>query len=162
MKNLLSLSGVILLLLLGACSTPADYNTAVMDQAVSVEREAANITRLLQERDFEGAQNAFEAGRDRTKRALSRLERMSAFRGDDALRQAAISFVAFYDRLFTNEYQEALDLLKRGGPFSMDESDRLFEILTNISREGVDVKEHLVAEHLAFIERYGLIVQRKP
>jgi len=163
MRNLLFLSGMILALSLGSCAlTPSDYNTAIMNQVVGVENEAANITKLLQERDFDGAQTALATGQERVKSALDRLEKMSAFRGDDALRQAAISFVSFYDRIFSNEYQESLDLLKRGGPFSMDESDHLFEILQSISNEGIEVKENFIAENLAFIERYGLIVQRRP
>ena len=162
MKNLSLLLGMILLLLLGAClSSPSDYNTAIMDQAMRVEEEALNITRLLQERNFEEAQSAFQRGRDQTRRSLERLERISAFRGDDSLRQAAIRFVVFYNELFTNEYQEALDLLQKG-ELTMEESGRLSEILIDISRRGVDVKEDLVNEHLAFIRRYGLIVARKP
>jgi len=162
MKNLLFLSGAILMLLLGSCSNPTDYNTAVMNQVNRVEEDAANIARLIQEQRFDEVQPALESGRERTKRALERLEGMASFRGDDALRLAAVDFVAFYDRLFTNEYQEAIALLQRGAPFSMDETDRMFEIFNNVANEGVEVKEKLVAEHLAFIQRYGLIVQREP
>ncbi|MDR1729370.1 MAG: hypothetical protein LBR52_01760 [Prevotellaceae bacterium] len=163
MKNLLFLSGMILALLLGACATsPAEYNTAIMDQVTNVEKDAVGIAKLVQEQKTDEIQPALESSREHAKKALKKLQAMSSFRGDDSLRLAAVEFAAFYDRLFTNEYQETVNLLQRGAPFSMDESDRLFEIFTNVSKEGSDVKEKLIAEHLAFIQRYGLIIQNEP
>ncbi len=161
MKNFSLLFGALFLLLLGACSSPADYNTSIMDEAVKVEKEALKITNLLQEKDFKNAQNAFFEGQKQTKTSLKKLENMSAFREDDSLRQAAIKFVAFYDGLFANEYQEAFDLLKKGGPYTMDEGDHLFEVMSNVSKQGIEVKQNLIKEHLAFIERYNLIVEKK-
>ena len=162
MKKLSLLLGLALLLLLGACTTPADYNTSIMREVNRVERSALEIARLLGEKDFDAALIAFQEGKAQTSASLRRLQRMSAFRDDDALRQAAIDFVAFYDGLFTEEYQQMFDLLQRGAPYTMDEADLLFEMKNNISKQGVDVKQRLVNENVAFVRRYNLIVSRLP
>jgi len=133
-----------------------------MREVSRVERNAIEVARLLGEKDFEAALIAFREGKDQSKRSLRRLQRMSAFRDDDALRQAAIDFVAFYDGLFTNEYQHAFDLLQRGAPYTMEEADLLFEIKNNIAERGTEVKRHLVNENLAFMRRYNLFIGRTP
>lgn len=161
MKKVTCLTGIIFLLLLTSCSSPADYNTSIMDEATKVEKQALKITKELQEKNFEKAQIAFQEGKEQTKKSLNKLERMSAFRDDDALRLAAVDFVKFYDGLFNNEYQETFDILKKGGRYSMEDGDRLFEISQDISKHGVEVKQKLISEHFAFIKRYELIVERK-
>jgi hypothetical protein len=162
MKKFSLLFSLAFLLLLGACTTPSDYNTAIMKEILKVERNAADIGRLLGEQDFKAAQTAFLEGKNQTEISLRRLERMSAFRDDDSLRQAAINFVAFYDKLFTDEYEKAFDLLQRGAPFSAEEADFLSEIKDNISEQGVEVKLQLVDENFAFVRRYGLFLSREP
>lgn len=160
MKKTTYLIGITLFLSLISCSSPADYNTSIMDEAAKIEKEALKITKEIQDKNFEGAQIAFQEGKDQTKKSLNKLERMSAFREDDALRLAAVDFVKFYDDLFSNEYQEALDLLKKGEKYSVEEADRLFENIQKISKKGDDVKQNLIDEHLAFVKKYELIIER--
>ena len=162
MKNLSWLLGATFLLLLGACSTPADYYTAITKETAKVEKETLNIATLLKERNIEEAQHAFEKGKKQTSKSLKKLEQMSVFRDNDALRQAAIEFVAFYDGLFNNEYQKAFDLLKREGSYTAEEADLLYEMMSIISILGTEVRRHLHDEQLAFIKEYGLIVSKKP
>ena len=159
MKNLLFLSGIILALLLGSCATnPTDYSTAIVNQVSSVITEKDNLLTLLQEQKFDEVQAALDRGKKRTQSALRKLQRMSAFRGDDGLRLAAIDFVSFYDRLFSNEeILKVADFAKRGEKFSIDENERLFQVLSNIFEEENAVTIKLVNEHNAFIQKYGLL-----
>jgi hypothetical protein len=131
-----------------------------MREVSGVERNVLEMARLLGERDFEAALVTFQEGKTQSERSLRRLQRMSAFRDDDALRLAAIDFVAFYDMLFKNEYQHVFDLLQRGAPYTSEEADLLLTIKNHIAEEGVEVKRRLVEENLAFIRRYSLRVGR--
>ena len=153
MKNLSFLFCMALLLLLGACSTPGDYNVAIMDETIKVEKSAINVVKLLKDENLDAAQTALQESRDIAKAALEKLERMSAFRDDDLLRQSAINFVAFYDRLFTNEYQEAYDLLKMGITYTEDRAN----VIDDIYKLEIELKQQLMNEHIAFIKKYGLI-----
>ena len=153
MKKLSLLFGAAFLLLLGACTAPCDYNVSVMDKIAEVEKTVFNVTRLLEEKNFEAVRIAFPEGKERTKATLKKLESMSAFRDDDLLRQAAIQFVTFYDGLFSNEYQEAFDLLEKGESYTMTDLD----VINNISERELEVRLHLQSEHIAFIKKYGLI-----
>jgi len=153
MKNLSLLFGTALLFLLGACSTPGDYNVAVMDETVKVEKSARNVEKLLKEGNLDAAQISLKEGQEIAKASLGKLERMSAFRDDDLLRQAAINFVAFYDRLFTSEYQEAFDLLKAGITYTEDR----VEVMEDIYKLEIELRQQLMNEHIAFIKKYGLI-----
>jgi len=158
MKNLLFLSGMTLMLLLGSCSNPTDYNTAIINQVSSVITEKDNLLRLLQEQKFDEVQAALDRGKERSQKALERLEGMSAFRGDDSLRLAAIDFVSFYNRLFSNEeILKVADFAKRGEQFTIEENERLFQVLSGIFEEENAVTIKLSEVHNAFVEKNGLL-----
>ena len=101
MKNLTFLIGIVFLLLFGSCSSPIDYNVSIMNEIEKVEK----------------------GGAKQAKASLEKLEKMSAFRGDDAFWQAAIEFVKFYDELFSDENQETFD-----------------------AQRGIEVKQNLIKE----------------
>ncbi len=159
MKNLLFLPGIILALLLGACTTnPADYNTVIMSQVSSVITEKNNLLTLLQEKNFDEVQASLDRGKERTQSALEKLHGMSAFRGDDGLRLAAIDFVLFYNKLFSNEeIRKIADFAKQKEQFSTEETERLFEILSNILSEESTIMKKMADEHDAFVKRYDLL-----
>jgi len=137
MKNLTFLLGITLLLF-GSCSNPGDYNTSIMNEVVKVENEVLKIAGQFENGNLKKTQINFREGKEQTKASLEKLENMSAFRDDDALRQAAIKFVKFYDELFTNEYQ----------------------VFINFEQE-LEIKNNLVSEQYAFIKKYGLIAVEK-
>jgi len=140
MKNLSKLSILALLLLLGACSTPADYYQSIMNEIVKVDKINTNIQKLLRENKIDEAQTAFLNGQKQTKASLKKLESISAFREDDSLWKAAIGFVAFYDELFADDE-----------PFT----DEAFFI------KEVEVKDNFLKEQLIFIKKCNLIASRE-
>lgn len=137
MKKLTFLWGITFLWLFGSCSSPIDYNTSIMNEVEKVEKEVLKITEQQENSNLEKTQKAFQEGKKQIKSSLEKLENMSAFREDDALRQAAIKLVKFYDEFFTNENQEALDI-------------------SAITQKEREVKQNLIDAQCAFIKRYDL------
>jgi hypothetical protein len=159
MKNLSFLLSFALVLLFGACSTPADYYQSVADEVVKVEKETNKLYKLLQDKKLSEAQEAFLKGSEQTQASLKKLENMPVFRGDDAFRETAIKFVAFHNNLFKNEYQKAFDQLKKSGVSCMahDEDIISLETIMNIYGEEVEMKQNFLREQYAFVKKYGLI-----
>ena len=67
--------------------------------------------------------------------ALNKIEGMPAYKGDSALRDAAISLFRFYKDVFGNDYKQLLDIRRKGENMTAEGGTEMQEIVDRMSKK---------------------------
>jgi hypothetical protein len=144
------------LILLAGCSNPTDYNTSIMNEVSKVERADEKIFEEITSRNFEHTEIALQEGRDQITSSLRKLDRAGSFRDDDALRQAAVGYISYYESLFKGDYPIVLDIMKKGKRLKAEDEQELEKLLNSFEQNKRDAKNTFIMIHFDFIKKNGL------
>jgi hypothetical protein len=72
---------------------------------------------------------------DSATRFINEIKGMPSYRGDSALRDAAVNIFSFYKRIFLNQYKRIVEIRRKGSFMTKDDLDELKQIIDDISKE---------------------------
>lgn len=146
-------------MLMTSCAlTPAEYVEQVSDEAAEMEAQNKRIVECLSQRDIKGAEDALQSAREQADKSLAKLQAMTPYNGDDALRQSCIEFVDFYKTIFSNEYEQAFSVLRDPGARTPENIEKIALVSQGLDTENRFLKADLLKSIKRFCRDYGLTI----
>lgn len=166
MRNLLS-SLIFLIILISGCNQVVkgkngkEYKTAVAYNDAIVNHQSRIMKDIL---DFVEASKTSLDSADRLLDVyvgeinviIEDIKGMPAFRGDTALRNAAVQSFGFYKRIMSGDYKELIRLRKEGAGETTEGMEQMNTIVEKISKEEEGYDKEFHRAQLAFAKKNNI------
>ena len=153
---------LIILLFAAACSQPVKgkngvtFKSAVQYNDFIVSRQTTLIKNVLDfskaaETNMDTAESKLRDYVKQAEKMIEEIKGMPAYKGDSALRDAAISSFTFYKKVFEKDYMDILQIKKKGVDITEEDIERANSIVAKISEEeeGFDKRFHEAQKNYA-------------
>ncbi len=157
----------IFLLPLGAFAqkmTAVEYNDKIVNCQNDIGYKMLAIGEYVgseEETTKEGANLLRDSALKAAKKAVSELEKMGAYNGDDAMRKAALNLFRFYENILTNEYAQMVEILYKED-FTEADSDQLALLVQVVSEKEAPFDEKFETAQVAFAAKNGIELEENP
>ena len=144
--------------------TAVEYNDKIVNCQNDIGYKMLAIGEYVgsgEETTKEEASNLREIALKAAKKAVSDLEKMGAYSGDDAMRQAALNLFRFYENILTNEYAQMVDILYKED-FTDADSEQLGLLVQVVSEKEAPFDEKFQDAQVAFAKKNGLELEENP
>ena len=130
---------------LGACNKPVkgdngvsyknavEYNDYIVLRQTDLMRKVVEFGETAQT-DIDSAASLLSSYSRDTEKMIDEIRGMPAFKGDTALRNAAVNSFSFYKRVFEEDYMDIINI-RRKGDLTQDDVDEMERIVKKIERE---------------------------
>jgi len=163
MKTLLFL----FLLPLGALAqkmTAVEYNDKIIGYQNEIGYKLLAIGEYIGSEEItteEGANAVRLEALEVTRESIKGLEKMGAFKGDDALRKSALNLFRFYEKIIKDQYAQMIDLIYKED-FSEADSDAISLLVAKITEEEMPLDQKFQTAQIAFAEKNNIELQDNP
>jgi len=111
----------------------SEYNDYIVSRQSTVMQQVLDFV-AVSERDLDSADKMLDGYVLQLDRIISEIHAMPAYRGDSALRNAAVRTFEFYRRIFGNEYKRIIAIRREGGSFTAEGMEEMERIVQEIER----------------------------
>lgn len=157
-----SLLPIIVAFLIAACGQSVKgkngvtYKSAVQYNDYIVNRQTTLIKNVLDfskvaENNLDSAESKLRAYVKEAEQMIEDLKGMPPYKGDSALRDAAIRSFSFYKRVFEKDYMDILNIKRKGAEITEEDVAMANSIVDKIGKEeeGYDKSFHEAQQHYA-------------
>ena len=152
-----------ILMVLAACNSAVKgkngvtYKSAVQYNDYIVTRQTALIKNVLEfskvaQTDLDSAESKLRGYAREADKMIEEIKGMPPYKGDTALRNAAVNSFSFYKRVFEKDYMDILRIKKKGAenitPEDMEEANAIVEKISK-EEEGFDKRFHEAQKNYA-------------
>jgi len=160
-------ASLLLLFLLPGCAQVAkgkngkEYKTAVVYNDAIVNHQSRIMKDILNFVDaskvsLDSADRLLDVYTGELNTVIEDIKGMPAFRGDSALRDAAVQSFGFYKRIMTGEYKELIRLRKEGAGETDEGVAQMNAIVEKISKEEEGFDKNFHSAQLAFAKKNNI------
>lgn len=135
-----------MLLGLSACNEPvkgrngqvyksaSEYNDYIVGRQTTIMKNVMEFVEASQT-DLDSAEKMLDTYIVDLDKMINEIRDMPPYKGDSALRDAAIASFSFYKKIFGNDYKQLIDIRTSGRAETQEGQDEMNKIVDNITRE---------------------------
>ena len=112
----------------------SQYNDYIVKRQSTVMKNVMNFV-TVSESNLDSAEELLDKYIKELDGMLGEIRGMPPYKGDSALRDAAVGTFGFYKRIFGKEYKDLIEIRRNGGALTEEGVARMQNIVDRISRE---------------------------
>lgn len=131
--------------------SPSQYNDYIVNRQTRLMKNVLEFGKVA-DISLDSAESLLGSSVSETNDMIGEIKGMPPYKGDSALRDAAVATFSFYKRVFENDYADILAIRKKGPdnitPDDVQEANRIVEKISK-EEEGFDKNFHLAQKEFA-------------
>jgi hypothetical protein len=112
----------------------SEYNDYIVGRQTTIMKNVMDFVEVSQT-NLDSAEKMLDVYIVDLDRIIGQIRDMPAYKGDSALRDAAIASFSFYKKIFGNDYKQLIAIRNSGRAETQEGQDEMNKIVENITRE---------------------------
>jgi hypothetical protein len=136
-------------------STPIAYNDFIVDRQNEIIQKMVKLNKLYAEGTNKEISWHYKELIACTDSNLNKIKILTPYENDSTLKLKALNLIAYYSKIFHNEYIEVVDIFLEGYSPSDAEMDRIYNIIQDVKKNETELNTQLTQAQLAFAKKHG-------
>lgn len=136
-------------------SSPVEYNDFIVDRQNEIIQKMVKLNQLYTEGTNKEITWHYKELIACTDSNLNKIKILTPYENDSTLKLNALNLIAYYSKIFHNEYKEVVDIFLEGYNPSDKEMDRIYNIIQDVKKNETYLNTQLTQAQLAFAKKHG-------